>query len=141
MESSDVRRRLNLTIDRARRAAVERRMRADAASRDYEEFLDRVAVPLFRQVAQALKAGGFPFAVSTPGGSVRLASDRSTDDYIELSFDTTGEEPVVLGHTRRARGQRVLDTERLIGTGAVGSLTEEQVLVFLLKELEPFVER
>ncbi len=141
MESSDVRRRLNLTIDRAQRAAAERRVKADKASLDYQEFLDRVAVPLFRQVAQALKAGRYPFAMSTPGGSVRLTSERSADNYIELSLDTTGEEPVVLGHTRRTRGQRVLDTERPIGTGAVGNLTDEQVLVFLLKELEPFVER
>jgi hypothetical protein len=141
MESSDVRRRLNLTIERARRAAVERRIKVDEASRDFEELLDRVAVPLFRQVAQALRAGGYPFAVSTPGGSVRLASDKSGDDYIELSLDTEGQEPVVLGHTRRARGQRVLDTERPIGTGAVRNVTEEQVLAFVLKELEPFVER
>jgi hypothetical protein len=141
MESSDVRRRLNLMIDRARRAGAERRVKADEASRDYQEFLDRVAVPLFRQVAQALKAGGYPFAVSTPGGGVRLASDRSADDYIELSLDTTGEEPVVLGHTRRARGRRVLETERPIGTGKVRNLTDEQVLLYLLKELEPFVER
>ncbi len=76
METGEVRKRVVAAIDRARRKAADRRTRADAASREYESFLDAVAIPLFRQVAQALKAEGYPFTVFTPGGSVRLMSDK-----------------------------------------------------------------
>jgi hypothetical protein len=141
METSDVRRRLNETIERAKRAAAERRARTDEASRDYGVFLDQVAVPIFRQVAGGLKASGYPFGVITPGGSVRLTSEKTADDYIELSLDTTGDEPLVMGHSRRSRGRRVIETERPIGQGPVATLTDEHVVEFLMSELEPFVEK
>jgi hypothetical protein len=141
METSDVRRRLNETIERARQTAAKRRARADEAARDYALFLDQVAVPIFRQVAGALKASGYPFSVITPGGSVRLTSEKTAEDYIELSLDTTGDEPVVMGHSRRSRGRRVIESERPIGSGPVGALGDEHVLNFLMFELEPFVEK
>jgi hypothetical protein len=141
MEVADVKRRVSETIERSKRRAAEHRARSDEAARDYAVFLEQLAVPLVRQVAGVLKAQGFPFAVFTPGGSVRLMSERSSDDYIELTLDTSGDEPVVLGHTRRARGRRVIESERPIGNGLVRDLTEEQVLAFLLKELEPLVEK
>ncbi len=71
METSVVRKRVNDAIDEARRAAGERRTRNDAAARDYARFLSEVAVPLFRQVADSLKASNFPFTVFTPSGSNR----------------------------------------------------------------------
>ena len=141
MEIADVRRRVLETVERAKRAAVDRRTMADQASREYAEFLDRVAAPLFRQVASALKAEGYLFSVFTPGGSVRLMSDTSADDFIELMLDTTGADPVVLGHSKRARGRRVVEVERAIGTGPVRDVTEGQVLEFVLQELAPLVER
>ncbi len=140
MEVSIVRQRLLQTIDRARRSAADRRAQSDEASRVYAGFLDRTAVPLVRQVAGALKAEGLHYTVFTPAGSVRLMSDRSADDFIEIALDTTGLEPRVMGHTSRRRGQRVLEHEQPIG-GAVADLTEGDLLEFLLKELEPFVER
>jgi hypothetical protein len=141
MEISAVRRRLQETMERARRTAGERRVRTDQAAAEYAAFLDQVAVPLFKQVASALKATGYPFSVMTPGGSVRLTSEKTADDYIELSLDTSGEEPVVMGHSRHTRGRRVRETERPIGSGPVGALTEDHVLNFLMFELEPFVEK
>jgi hypothetical protein len=139
MEISIVRRRLTETIERARKQAAERRERGDVATRDFEVFLQKVAVPLFRQVANALKADGYAFTVFTPSGSVRLMSDRSASDYIELTLETSANPPAVMGRISRARGSHVIDTERPIG--APEALTEEQVLDFLLKELEAFVER
>jgi hypothetical protein len=139
MEISLVRKRLTETIERAKKQAAERRERGDRASRDFEVFLQKVAVPLFRQVANALKADGYAFTVFTPSGSVRLMSDRSSADYVELTLDTAGDPPSVLGRTSRTRGSRVLDAERPIGSP--DALTEEQLLEFLLKELEAFVER
>jgi hypothetical protein len=139
MEISVVRKRLTETIERAKRQAADRRGRSDQASRDFEVFLQKVAVPLFRQVANALKADGYAFTVFTPSGSVRLMSDRSAEDYIELTLDTADDPPRVMGQISRTRGRRVLDAERAIGTP--DALTEDQLLDFLLKELEAFVER
>ena len=139
MEISAVRRRLTETIDRAKKRAAERRARGDQATRDFEVFLQKIAVPLFKQVAGALKAEGYPFTVFTPSGSIRLMSDRNAEDFIELSLETAGDQPQVIGHVSRSRGRRVIESERAIG--GPGELTEEMVLEFLLKELEPFVER
>jgi hypothetical protein len=139
MEISVVRKRLTETIDRAKKQAADRRGRSDQASRDFEVFLQKVAVPLFRQVANALKADGYAFTVFTPSGSVRLMSDRTAEDYIELTLDTSDDPPQVMGQISRTRGRRVINIERSIG--APDALTEDQLLDFLLKELEAFVER
>ena len=139
MEIADVKRRVVATIDRAKRLAAERRTRVDEVTKVYEVFLDRTAVPVFRQVAGVLRAEAYPFNVFTPSGSVRLVSDRGSDDYIELTLDTTGDEPTVTGHSRRSRGRRVIESEHALGDPA--TLTEEDVLAFVAKELEPFVER
>jgi len=141
MEISEVRRHLSETIERAKRAAVDHRTHVDEASREFVVFLEQIAIPLFRQVANVLKVQGYPFDVFTPGGSVRLMSEKNADDFIELTLDATGEEPLVMGHSRRGRGRRVLESERAIAEGPVRNLTEQQVLAFLLKELEPFVEK
>jgi len=70
-----------------------------------------------------------------------LMSDKSSEDYIELSLDSSGDEPMVMGKSIRARGRRVIESERAIAEQTVAHLTEEHVLQYLLKELEPFVER
>ena len=139
MEISLVRRRLTETIERAKKQAADRRGRSDEAARDFEVFLQKVAVPLFRQIANALKADGYAFTVFTPSGSVRLMSDRVAEDYIELTLDAAANPPQVVGQISRTRGRRVIDAERAIG--APDTLMEEQLFDFLLKELEPFVER
>ena len=141
MEISEVKRRVGETIERAKRGAADRRARADEAAREYAEFLDRIAVPLLRQTANVLKAQGYPFTLFTPGGSVRLISERQPADYVEVTLDTTGDEPAVMGRSGWARGRRIVEAERAIGTGPVRSLDEEDVLGFLLKALEPLVER
>ena len=141
METSVLRKRIQETIDTARRTAAARRSRAEEAGRAYSQFLDTIAVPLFRQVANVLKASGYSFSVFTPSGAVRLMSDKSAEDYIELSLDSSGEEPMVIGHSRHARGRRVVENERAIAEQTVAHLTEEHVLQYLLKELEPFVEK
>jgi hypothetical protein len=139
MEISDIKRRVVETIERARRGAADRRTRHDEAAREYATFLDRTAIPLFKQVSNVLRAETFAFTVSTPGGSVRLTSDRANEDYVELVLDTSGDEPFVSGHTGRSRGRRVVESEETLGPPA--SLTENDVLSFVLKALEPLVER
>jgi hypothetical protein len=141
MEISVVRQRLRETIDRAKRRAAERRAHTDEASREYDAFLEHVAVPLVRQVANALKADGYAFTVFTPSGSVKLMSDRRAEDYIEIALDTSGDAPLITGHTSRLRGRNLVETERPIASGRPGGVSETDLLDFFLKELEPFVER
>jgi len=142
MEISEVRRRLLTAIEKARRAAEERRARTDTAARDYQIFLDLRAVPVFHQLAGALKAEKYAFKVFTPASSVRLASDRSPEEFIELSLDDTSDPPAVLGRTSRGRGRRMTTSERALGSGApIADLTEEDVLTFLLEEITSLIER
>jgi hypothetical protein len=141
MEISDVRKRVTETIERARRSSQERRHRVDGATADFGQFLERIGVPLCRQIANALKAAGYPFSVNTPSGAVRLVSERSGDDYIELTLDPESEGPWVVGRTHRTWGRRTIDAERPIRQCPIRDLTEEDLLSFLMKELEPFVSR
>ncbi len=141
MDTASVRQRVLQTIDRAKRAQAERRVRMDEASQSYGVFLEDIAVPLFRQIAAALKAEHYVFNVFTPSRSVRLMSEKSGDDFIELALDTSSDQPIVMGYSSRGRGHRVVKSERPIGNGAVSDLTEEDVLDFVVKELGPFVER
>lgn len=139
METSEVKHQVMAAMEQAKRRAAGKRARAEATSRAYDTFLDRVAIPLFRQVAGVLRAENYLFTVFTPGGSVRLMSDRGAQDFIELTLDAGGDDTVVAGRTSRARGGRVIESERPVGDPA--TLTEEDLLTFVLKELEPFVER
>jgi len=141
MEISEVRKQIMATIERAKRSTAEKRARSDEASREFAVFIEQVAVPLVRQVANALKAHSYPFTVFTPGDSVRLMSDRSSEDYIELALDLSGDQPAVVGHVKRRRGSHVVESERPIADGAVRDITEQQVLDFITTELAPFVER
>jgi hypothetical protein len=139
MEISEVRKRLTQTIERAKRQAAERRVRSDGAARQFDTFLNSVAVPLFRQAANILRSEGYLFNLFTPSGSVRLMSDRTAEDFIEVSLDASGDPPQVMGHSSRSRGRRVVESERALGDP--GALTEDDLLEFLSKELEAFVER
>ncbi len=142
MEVSDVRKRLKQSIDRSKREGVERRARADAAARAYEQFLESVATPVFRLFATALKAEGHPFAVHSPAGGLRLASERSAEDYIELALDQAVDPPTAIARVSRARGHRVVSTEREIRAATpIERLSEEDVLEFLLSEIVAFVTR
>src|SRR6188508_3222225 len=111
MEISVVKQRVNETIERAKRTAAGRRARNDEASRAYQPFLD--------QVASVLKAAGYAFTVFTPGGTVRLMSDRAAEDFIELSLDTSGEQPQLLCHTSRMRGRRLVEEEHPASNRAI----------------------
>ena len=142
LEVSHVRKRLMAAIERARKAGQERRERASAVERAYETFLVDVATPVMRMLASALKADRYPFTVATPGGSIRLASDKGRDDYIEFGLDTATDPPEVIGRISYGRGSRTITEERPVKGGASPqAITEEDVLEFLLKALEPWLER
>jgi hypothetical protein len=142
MDISEVRRRLRRAIEEARREEAGRRARVDTAARDYEVFLPQVAVPIFRQAASALAAEGHRFTVFTPAESVRLASERSTGDYLELALDSSQDPPRVIGRSSRGRGRRMVTAERPLREGAtVAELTDEDVLQFLLTDIVPLLQR
>ena len=142
MDTPEVRRRLRAAIERAKREAAERRKRSDTVARAYEQFLTERAVPILRTLATALAAEGHRFHVFTPADSVRLASEGSNEDYIELVLDTAQDPPQVVGRVSRGRGRRQITSERPVREGAtVPDLTEEDVLDFVLNEIAPFVER
>ena len=142
MEVSEIRRRLRASIEAARRDAQERRARVDIARHDYEEVLRDRSVPLFHTVASALVAEGHRFKVFTPADSVRLSSETSGEDYIEIALDTSVDPPVVMGRTSRGRGRRQVTSERPVREDIpIDQLSDEDVLAFLLAELTPFLER
>jgi hypothetical protein len=142
MEVSQVRRRLQASIAAARERSQQRRQRASDAERAYAAFLQDVATPVTRQVANALKTEGYSFTVFTPGDGLRLAADRGRDDFIEFALDSDAEPPQVIGRISRARGSRTIDEERPVKPGASPEmLTEHDVLDFLMNALEPWLER
>ena len=141
MEISVVRRRLQAAMATARERARRHRESVDEAEREYGVFLDRVAVPLARQVANALRAEGLFFTVSTPARGLRLSSDHARDDFVELALQTESQPPQVVGRIRRSRGSRIVDEERPIKAGVPPQdLTEDAVLEFFAQALEPWLE-
>ena len=142
VEVALVRNRLNRAIEVARERAQQRRQRTAEAEQAYDTFLQDVAIPVARLIANSLKGENYAFTVFTPGGGLRLASDRGRDDYIEFALDASLEPPQVVGRISRTRGSRTLDEERPIRPGTPPEeLSEEDVLTFLLDALQPWLER
>ena len=140
MEVSHVNRRLKAAIEHARVHAASRRQRTAEAEQAFAAFLEQVATPVTRQMANALKVAGLAFTVATPGGGVRLSADRGRDDFIEFGLDSSGDEPQVVGHVRLTRGSRTTDETLPVKAGAApGEITENDVLEFLLRALEPWL--
>jgi hypothetical protein len=142
VEVSQVRKRLKTAIDASRERAQHRRERAAAAQRTFETFLEAVATPVTRQLANALKAEGYAFTVSTPGSALRLASDRGREDFIEVALDTSGDQPEVVARISHQRGSRTIDEETPVKPGAgPEEIGEDDVLDFFIGALEPWLER
>ena len=135
-----VRKRVRLAIEQARRDQAERRARVTEARTTYEQFLESAAIPVFRMFANILKAEGLPFEVMTPAGGVRLQSERHRDDAIEMELDASADPPQPLVTITRARGSRVVQTDRTIkGSNPLVQLTEDDVVEMLLDELRPWL--
>src|SRR5439155_23777068 len=109
----------------------------DDAKRSFERFLEVTAVPIVRQVASVLRAEGHLFTIFTPAGSVRMMSDRHPTDFVEIGLDTSGYAPRVVGHTSRGgRGGNVTEYEQTVGDGDPAALSEDDVLTFVLREVQ-----
>jgi hypothetical protein len=135
-----IRKRIHTEIEKARRDQAERRARTAEATRAYEEFLETAAVPIFRMFANVLKSEGLPFEVMTPAGGVRLQSERHREDAIEMELDTTADPPTPLVTITRARGSRIVQSDRTIkGSVPLVQLTENDVVEMLIEELRPWL--
>jgi hypothetical protein len=112
------------------------------AQSSYLAFLEQVATPVTRMMANALKAEGLSFTVSTPEGGLRLGSDKGRDDYVEFGLDTSGDTPLVIGRVRRTRGSRTIEEERPVGSGRQpAELTDVDVLTLLTGAIESLLQR
>ena len=140
MDIAVVRKRVHDAMEHAKRRAAERRAVNDRAGAAFDDFLSTTAIPLLRQIANVLKTESYPFTVFTPSGSVRLASDKNADDFIEITLDSSSQTPRVVARIS-SRGRRIVDLEQMIGSGDPAAITEEELFAFLLTQLEPFVER
>jgi hypothetical protein len=142
MEISDVRRRLRQALDQAKKATAERRARADAATVAYNAFLRDIATPVFRMFANVAKAEGYPCTIFTPAEGVRLVSERHGEDFIEIWLDASLDPPKIATRVSRARGRNVTTAEGLLRPESpINSLTDEDVLAFLLENIGVLVER
>jgi hypothetical protein len=129
METSAVRKRILDVINAARRDAAERRTRNAEAGAAYERFLETVATPVCRQVADVLKAERLLCTVETPVGAVRLASERSASDFVEIRLDTIAARPQVVVHAERVKGRERYEETLPIRAGVgIEHLTDEDVL-------------
>ena len=139
-DSGLIRKRLRAEIEAARRHRAARRERTAAAERAYESFLEAIAVPAFRTLANILRAESLLFDVQTPSGGVSLVSDRHRDEAIALELDRTVDPPqpsLAITHTR---GSRSLRTERPLKEGAaIEEITEDDVIERLIEELRPWL--
>jgi hypothetical protein len=143
MDTGELRRRILRALEESKNDAALRRTEADAAGRAYEEFLERLAVPMLKQSIDVLKAERQNFMLNAPAGSARMVSSGSPDTFLEFVLDKGSHRAQVLGRVSRARGrQRVVVDERPVATGkAIADLTEEDVAAFLVTEIPRLLER
>ena len=140
MNVAEVRKRVKHALaDAKRRTAAERAAREVVAG-EFDQFLDAVAIPVFRMANAALKAEGHRFELVTPPGVVRLVPAGSSESFIELVLDETGDGPVVMMRSSVRRGRATAGSERPLRPGTlVPALTREDVLEGLLAGIGPFV--
>jgi ribosome-interacting GTPase 1 len=138
-EISLIRKRVRAEIDAARKLSAERRQRTAAAEKAYDFFLMGIAVPVFRQIANALRSENIAVEVQTPSNGVRLASDRNRDG-IEIELDTNVDPPQPMIVSTVTRGSRVTRHERPIKSNAtIESITEDDVIDRVMEEIRPWL--
>jgi hypothetical protein len=143
MDVSELRKRILHELDDARRDASVRRQARSEAEQQWETFLSAVAVPLFRQAADVLKAERQLFSVETPAGSVKLVSDGSPQTFLEFVLDLSGASPEVMGRlsVSQGRGRQSLEEQPVAPGRAVADVGENEVAGFLVAHVPKLVVR
>ena len=127
----------------ARKSAAARRSRRDEASRAWTEVLERVDLPVIRQLVQVLKADGHGLQVFTPVDQVRISLDGHPEDFVEWRLDTSGEEPAVIERVNQTRGREIVTDERVFlrGVEPISTLSEDRVLDAVARALAEILIR
>ncbi len=139
-ELTELRRRVRQAIEDAKRKNASRRDARDQASKGWATAVADVVEPEATIMAEALTGEGLPFRLETPRGTIRLVSERSGDDYIELVLDDSDERdsPEVIGRSVIGRGRRsVTVVEELLGAPA--DLTTDRIAAFFLNAIGPWI--
>ena len=139
-ELTDLRRRVRQAVQDAKRRGAARRAARDEASSAWATAVSEVVEPVATDVAAALTGEGLPFRLETPRGTVRLVSERSADDYIELVLDDSDEpeSPEVIGRSVIGRGrQSVTVVEEPLGPPA--DLTNDRLTEFYMNAIAPWI--
>ena len=143
MDVSDLRKRIIRALDDARKEATDRRTAVDEARVAYETFLERVGGPLFKQAATVLRGEGHDYTLQTPAGSVRLVSDRSPHEFIEMELSVERGTAYVIGRTSILRGGRdpLIEELPLAPGKAITELSENDVTAFLVTHIPRLVNK
>ena len=143
MDVVELRKRIKREIDAAKQDAEARRRAGDEAHAEYGAFLAAVAVPLVKQVVVVLRGEGLGFQTFTPAESVRIVSDRSPEDFVELDLDASTSPPRVVGRVSVKRGRLgVLVEEQPLAPGRrIGEIREDDVLDFLMRAVRVLMSR
>ena len=143
LETSDIRRGVREAIADAHATGPDaRRARTARAEEVGSDLLQRVAAPLFRTIASVLIAEGYRFTVSTPPGVVRLTSEASGDNYVELALNTKCDPPALLVRSARVRRDEGVIDERVVAEHpAIGALTDAHLFTAVLTGLRFIVDR
>ncbi|ODS52323.1 MAG: hypothetical protein ABS36_17145 [Acidobacteria bacterium SCN 69-37] len=141
MDVSELRKRIVRAVDDARKDAAARRVLIDQSVKAYDLFLADIAVPMLKQAASIVNAGGGTFVVNTPADTVRLSAQHAAETYLEIALDRSGIEPEVVGRVSLARGrQGVIVDERPIAQGRpVAQLTEDDLAAYLVTAVPKLV--
>ena len=141
MDVSELRKRILRAVDEARKEAAIRRVAIDRSVKAYEQFLSDVAVPLLKQTASIVNAGGGTFVVSTPAETVRLSAQHAAETYLEIALERSSGDPEVVGRVSLARGrQGIVVDERPIAVGKpVEQLTEDDLAAYLVTAIPKLV--
>src|SRR5262245_17894680 len=101
MDVAALRKRILRELDRpgaVNSPAADKRATGDAARQQFERLLGGTIVPLLKQTADILKAEGALCRLHTPSDMVRLAFDKSPEDFVEIMLDTATP-PHVIGRS------------------------------------------
>lgn len=137
METGELRRQINLALERSKRESVERRAANDRAAEAYATFLADIAVPFVRQVVSILRADKHAVTAFTPAGSARVSSDRAAEDFVEIALDESGDAPHVVVRTSVQRGRAgvIASAREVAPRKSIASLTDQDLADVFVPEL------
>lgn len=142
LDVAEVRRRVRLRIETLKHDAAQHRVQVGAATASFGPWLERAAVPLFRQFANVLRAEGLLFRVLTPAGLVRLEAVRSADDFLEVRLDAERRPVAIVLRRGYSRGSHRFTDERVLAEGIDYShVSATDVLDALVEDAAPFLGR